>query len=164
MTDAELDEIEKAHAAATANWHNDGRFLHGTSGLLAWFSDTSFTTLQDSANAAFAVIAHRSTPALLAEVRRLRALEAMFDRITSDRMNDADVGMLVDESVRRERERCAAILESGGRGFDIMEAAMRHGPNRALADVMRSGAEPTPFPPAYEGCDLPPMPSLEDCP
>lgn len=45
-----------------------------------------------------------------------------------------------ERGVADERERCARLVESGGDGFpDLIEVAIRNGPNQALAAAIRSG-------------------------
>jgi len=89
MTDAELDEIE-ARLKVVSLPAGDGR------------PEWSEIEIMDAV-----VQAPVDAVALLAEVRRLRAL---CDRIVTDRVNDSD---LAQEAVRRERERVAKTYRSG---------------------------------------------------
>ncbi len=87
------------------------------------------------ANALFIAHARQDVPDLLAYVRLLEGL-------VSDRALDSD---LSNWAVRQERERCAKIVETGGQGFDLTEAAIVHGVNAAIGAAIRSGLEPQPL-------------------
>jgi hypothetical protein len=87
LSDPEIDEIEaRANAATDGPWCTDSwEIYQGTEyvpGISMWIGETcrgSSTPEQDRADAAFVAAARTDVPALLAEVRRLRAQVAELE-------------------------------------------------------------------------------------
>lgn len=103
MTDAELLELEEARAAATPG---EWEAADGSESPAAVWSVAEGERLADCsdsergpADARFVALAHAKLPALLAELRRARAL-------LGDRVQDSDLAL---EAVRRDRESAGAM-------------------------------------------------------
>ena len=97
LTDQQLADIQAREAAATLGpWFADGHeILVGTADDITrgsmWIGETCTTELPDwgAANAEFVAHARTDVPALVAEVRRLRAVE----RAVREQVRDATVSL-----------------------------------------------------------------------
>jgi hypothetical protein len=143
VTDAQLQELEGAHAATTPGWER-GRFPFrvrqtGSSLVVADFRDSE--DVGGQANRDFAVAIHAALPALL---ERLRKAEALNAAIVNDRLSDSDA---LELARRLERGRAAELLEEiaaeeegSGEGISPFTLMTRKAAHDATAAVLRRAA------------------------
>lgn len=111
MTDADLDAIEARAKAASENWQARGaRIVQGNGRIAELVADFGSAALSE-VDCSFAAAARTDVPALIAEVRRLRAEnedktnELSQHRHVLEPLLDRAIGQALDTAKRAELER-----------------------------------------------------------